>query len=81
VKTATHEPPESALHKACAYSLNHWEALTRFLKDGRLALDNNIAYAELGIAQVMPTAGLCRVLGLGPISSPSHARPVVADAA
>jgi transposase len=47
VKTATHEPPESALHKACAYSLNHWEALTRFLKDGRLALDNNLCELQI----------------------------------
>jgi transposase len=41
IKTAAKEPPESALHKACAYSLNHWQALNRFLEDGRLALDNN----------------------------------------
>ena len=41
------EPPQSALHKACAYSLNQWEALTRFLEDGRLELDNN--YCELQI--------------------------------
>lgn len=47
VKTAAQEPPESVLHKACAYSLNHWQALTRFLEDGRLALDNN--FCELQI--------------------------------
>jgi transposase len=41
VKTAGREPPESALAKACAYSLNHWDALTRFLEDGDLELDNN----------------------------------------
>jgi len=41
VKTASHEPPEGAMYKACAYSLNQWEALTRFLEDGRLDLDNN----------------------------------------
>ena len=40
-KTAGREPPESALAKACAYSLNHWKALTRFLEDGDLELDNN----------------------------------------
>lgn len=41
VRTAGKEPPESALHKACAYSLNQWQALTRFLDDGELELDNN----------------------------------------
>jgi len=47
VKTAVKEPPESVLHKACAYSINHWKALTRFLEDGSLALDNN--FCELQI--------------------------------
>jgi transposase len=47
VKTAASEPPESALHKACAYSLNHWEALTRFLEDGRLSLDNNLCELQI----------------------------------
>lgn len=46
-RTAAKEPPASALAKACAYSLNHWDALTRFLEDGRLALDNN--FCELQI--------------------------------
>ena len=35
------EPPSSAFAKAARYVLNHWTALTRFLKDGRLLLDNN----------------------------------------
>ncbi len=39
-KTSGREPPASALGRACAYWLNHWEALTRFLEDGRLELDN-----------------------------------------
>jgi transposase len=46
-KTAAREPPESALAKACAYSLNHWEALTRFLEDGRLSLDNNLCELQI----------------------------------
>lgn len=41
VATAAPEPPSSDLAKACAYVLNHWAALTRFLEDGRLSLDNN----------------------------------------
>ena len=35
------EPPSSAYAKATRYVLNHWEALTRFLDDGRVSLDNN----------------------------------------
>lgn len=46
-KTAAHEPPESALHKACAYTLNHWVALTRFLEDGSLVLDNNLCELQI----------------------------------
>jgi len=36
-----HEPPGSAFAKATRYVLNHWTALTRFVDDGRLLLDNN----------------------------------------
>jgi transposase len=46
-KTASREPPESAMYKACAYSLNQWEALTRFLEDGRLGLDNNLCELQI----------------------------------
>ena len=46
-KTAAREPPESALHKACAYSVNHWQALMRFLEDGRLGLDNNLCELQI----------------------------------
>lgn len=47
IKTAKEEPPKSALHQACAYSLNHWTALTRFLDDGALALDNNLCELQI----------------------------------
>jgi hypothetical protein len=47
IRTAAREPPESALYKACAYSLNHWEALTRFLEDGRVGLDNNLCELQI----------------------------------
>ncbi len=47
LKVAAKEPPESVLHKACAYSINHWQALTRFLEDGRLALDNNLCESQI----------------------------------
>jgi transposase len=41
------EPPSSALAKALAYFVNQWAALTRFLDDGRLALDNNLCEQQL----------------------------------
>jgi len=36
-------PPKSPIGKAISYSLNHWEALKNYLRDGVLAIDNNIA--------------------------------------
>jgi transposase len=41
------EPPRSDLARAAGYVLNHWVALTRFLDDGRLDLDNNICERQL----------------------------------
>jgi transposase len=41
------EPPSSALCKAVAYSLHHWDALTRFVDDGRLSPDNNLCERQL----------------------------------
>ena len=35
--------PKSLIGQAMQYALNHWTALTRFLDDGFLALDNNVA--------------------------------------
>lgn len=34
---------KSALGKALQYALNRWEALARYLEDGRLSIDNNLA--------------------------------------
>jgi hypothetical protein len=34
-------PPKGPLAEAIGYSLNHWTALTRYLDDGRLEIDNN----------------------------------------
>jgi transposase len=49
--TLKNEPPDSALAKAMRYVLNHWVALTRFVEDGRLLLDNNITEQQMrGIA-------------------------------
>ena len=35
--------PKSLIGQAIQYALNHWEALTRFLTKGFLAIDNNVA--------------------------------------
>ena len=47
VATAAGEPPSSDLAKAAAYCLNHWTALTRFVEDGRVSLDNNVCESQL----------------------------------
>ena len=42
---------KSEIGKALAYALNHWQALTRFLEDGRICMSNNAAERALrGIA-------------------------------
>ena len=46
-RTLAGEPPESSLAKGCTYSINHWCALTRFLEDGRLPLDNNLCELQI----------------------------------
>ena len=45
-----HVLPKSPIGKAIGYTLRQWEALTRFLDDGRLSLDNN--RCERAIRQV-----------------------------
>jgi transposase len=47
VTTHASEPPSADLAKATAYILNHWVALTRFVDDGRLSLDNNLCEQQL----------------------------------
>jgi hypothetical protein len=39
--------PKSLMSQAIAYALRHWQALTRFVGDGFLAVDNNIAERTL----------------------------------
>jgi hypothetical protein len=42
---------KSTLSKALHYARSRWEALTRYLEDGRLSIDNNLAERQLrGIA-------------------------------
>ena len=39
--------PTAPLRKATMYLRDHWDALTRFLSDGRLDIDNGIVEREL----------------------------------
>ncbi|WP_425475302.1 IS66 family transposase [Sphingomonas silueang] len=46
-----HLSPRSDMAKACRYGTKRWPALSRFLDDGRLEIDNNIAERALrGVA-------------------------------
>ena len=47
VRTAADEPPSSDLAQAAGYLLRQWAALTRFLDDGRLSLDNNLCERQI----------------------------------
>lgn len=43
--------PKSPLGKAVGYVLNQWDALNRYLEDGRLAIDNNLVERQIrGVA-------------------------------
>lgn len=46
------EPLESSFRKSLSYIVNQWKALTRFLEDGRLSLDNNIAESQFHVLGV-----------------------------
>jgi hypothetical protein len=46
-RTGAAEPPSSDFAQACGYVLRHWTALTRFLDDGRLGLDNNLCERQI----------------------------------
>jgi len=39
--------PKSPMGRAIQYCVNHWEALTRYVEDGRLSIDNNAAERAL----------------------------------
>ena len=47
VATKLSEPPGTELAKAASYAINHWEALTRFVDDGRISPDNNLCEQQL----------------------------------
>lgn len=39
--------PSHLLHEAASYALNHWRALTRFLKNPHIEIDNNASEREI----------------------------------
>lgn len=47
VDTYNEEPPKSGLRRALTYTINQYQALRKFLEDGRLPLDNNDCEREL----------------------------------
>ena len=47
LSTLANEPPSSELAKATGYLLNQWTALSQFVEDGRLNLDNNLCEQQL----------------------------------
>jgi transposase len=50
-QTREKEPPKSALSSAVGYVLNQWRALTRFVEDGALPIDNTLVERALrGVA-------------------------------
>jgi hypothetical protein len=79
--TRAQEPPSTDLAKAAGYFVNHWQALSRFLDDGRIDLDNNLCDAASGISRGMPPARLCRALRMVGWIERISAPTIVADAA
>src|SRR5262249_52470102 len=52
----------TGIANALDYSLKRWEALTGYLDDGSVPIDNNWVHAASGMNPVMPTPRLCRVM-------------------
>ena len=44
--------PKSALGKAITYARNQWEALRRYVSDGRLTIDNNVSERTLRLQAI-----------------------------
>lgn len=50
--SALDPPPRSRLGEAKTYTLNHWDALTYFIKDGMVEIDNNHTEARLRVPKL-----------------------------
>ena len=62
----------SGTAKAIDYTLGRWAALMRYVESGSLPIDNNPCHAAIGMTRIMPTPGLCRVVGAGRPSRASY---------
>ncbi|WP_425514141.1 IS66 family transposase [Azospirillum picis] len=51
---------KSALAEAIRYALSRWPALTRYLADGRLEIDNNIAERAMRAVAIARPLCPCR---------------------
>jgi transposase len=40
-------PPKSPLSKAITYTLNQWQPLTRYIENGQISIDNNVAERQI----------------------------------
>jgi hypothetical protein len=56
--------PQGSFCQAIDYALKRWDALTRFVEDGSLEIDNNLVNAASGITNIMPRLILCRATEL-----------------
>ena len=52
-RVARERPPSHELHVGANYVINHWDKLTKFLTDGRLPPDNNLAENALRIVALI----------------------------
>jgi transposase len=67
---------KAEIGKKIAYPLNHWHALTQFLKDGRICSSNNAverALRGIAVGRRSWTFAGCRTFGPG--AYPSHDQP------
>jgi transposase len=61
-------PDGSTIAKALDYSLKRRVALTRYLDDGQLAIDNNWVHAAGSMNPIMSPSGTCRLEAANPYS-------------
>ena len=52
---------KSVTADAIRYAMNQWQALTRYLDNGSIEMDNNHVHAASGMSRIMPRSGLCRL--------------------
>ena len=61
--------PGSLLGRALGYLNGQWPKLIRYVENGEWPISNNPCHADSGMTRIMPTPGLCRVVGTQPYLS------------